>query len=209
MVTAGPTFEAIDPVRYIGNRSTGTMGIALAEELAARGAHVYLVIGPSEAGLPFNMETIKVSTANEMYEASLKYISNSDIIIMAAAVSDYTVEKPEKEKIKKENDLLSLTLTKTKDILSTAGKLKTENQTLVGFALETKDERENALKKLAKKNADLIVLNSLNDEGAGFGKSTNKIIIFDKKGNEYSFSKKFKKEVAKDIINTIINYRND
>jgi phosphopantothenoylcysteine decarboxylase/phosphopantothenate--cysteine ligase len=208
LVTAGPTYEAIDPVRYIGNRSTGTMGIALAEELTARGAYVYLVIGPSEAEIPFNIETVKVSSANEMYEASLKFISNSDIIIMAAAVSDYTPEKPAKEKIKKENDLLSLTLTKTKDILSKAGKLKTEHQTLVGFALETNNERENALKKLTEKNADLIVLNSLNDEGAGFGKSTNKIIIFDKKGNEYNFERKPKKEVAKDIINTIINYRN-
>ena len=208
LVTAGPTYEAIDPVRYIGNRSTGTMGIALAEELTARGAYVYLVIGPSEAEIPSNIETVKVSSANEMYEASLKFISNSDIIIMAAAVSDYTPEKPAKEKIKKENDLLSLTLTKTKDILSKAGKLKTEHQTLVGFALETNNERENALKKLTEKNADLIVLNSLNDEGAAFGKSTNKIIIFDKKGNEYNFERKPKKEVAKDIINIIINYRN-
>lgn len=208
LVTAGPTFEAIDPVRYIGNRSTGTMGIALAEELAARGAYVYLVIGPSAADISYNMEIIKVSSANEMYEASLKYISNTDIIIMAAAVSDYTPAKPAKEKIKKGDDQLSLTLIKTKDILSTAGKLKTEHQTLVGFALETNNERENALKKLTQKNADLIVLNSLNDEGAGFGKSTNKIIIFDRKGNEYNFDRKPKKEVAKDIINTIIRYRN-
>jgi len=208
LVTAGPTYEAIDPVRYIGNRSTGTMGIALAEELAARGADVYLVVGPSDVNIPSNIKTTKITTANEMYEASLKYISNADIIIMAAAVSDYTPEKTSKEKIKKENDQLSLTLTKTKDILSTAGKLKTKHQTLVGFALETNNERDNALQKLTKKNADLIVLNSLNDEGAGFGKSSNKIIIFDKKGNEYKFDKKPKKEVAKDIINTIIHYRN-
>jgi phosphopantothenoylcysteine decarboxylase / phosphopantothenate---cysteine ligase len=207
LVTAGPTYEAIDPVRYIGNRSTGTMGIALAEELAVRGANVCLVIGPSESQIHFGIKTIKVTSAEEMYAASLKYI-NSDIIIMAAAVSDYAPEKPAKEKIKKENDLLSLTLTKTKDILSTTGQSKTEHQTLVGFALETNNERENALKKLTKKNADLIVLNSLNDDGAGFGKTTNKIIIFDKKGNEYNFNKKSKKEVAKDIINTIINYRN-
>ncbi|WP_235906424.1 bifunctional phosphopantothenoylcysteine decarboxylase/phosphopantothenate--cysteine ligase CoaBC [Ginsengibacter hankyongi] len=208
LVTAGPTYEAIDPVRYIGNRSTGTMGIALAEELAARGADVYLVVGPSDVNIPCNIKTKKITTAREMYEASLKYISNTDIIIMAAAVSDYTPEKISKEKIKKESDQLSLTLTKTKDILSTAGKLKTEHQTLVGFALETTNERDNALQKLTKKNADLIVLNSLNDEGAGFGKGTNKIIIFDKKGNEYKFDKKPKKEVAKDIINTIIHYRN-
>jgi phosphopantothenoylcysteine decarboxylase / phosphopantothenate---cysteine ligase len=208
LVTAGPTHESIDPVRYIGNRSTGTMGVALAEELAERGAYVYLVIGPSEADIPCNVEAIRVNSASQMYEASLKYLPNSDIIIMAAAVADYTPEKPAKEKIKKEHDQLSLSLIKTKDILSTAGKLKTKHQTLVGFALETNNERENALQKLTKKNADIIVLNSLNDEGAGFGKSTNKITIFDKKGNEYNFDRKPKQEVAKDIINTIISYRN-
>lgn len=208
LITAGPTYEAIDPVRYIGNRSTGTMGIALAEELASRGAYVRLVIGPSEVQIPYYIETIRVISASEMYEASLKYMSDSDIIIMAAAVSDYTPEKPATEKIKKEENKLPLTLIKTKDILSTAGKLKADHQTLVGFALETNNERENALKKLTQKNADLIILNSLNDEGAGFGKSTNKIIIFDKKGNEYKFDRKLKKEVAIDIINTIISYRN-
>jgi phosphopantothenoylcysteine decarboxylase / phosphopantothenate---cysteine ligase len=208
LVTAGPTHESIDPVRYIGNRSTGTMGVALAEELAERGAYVYLVIGPSEADIPCNVEAIRVNSASQMYEASLKYLPNSDIIIMAAAVADYTPEKPAKEKIKKEHDQLSLSLIKTKDILSTAGKLKTKHQTLIGFALETTNERENALQKLTKKNADLIVLNSLNNEGAGFGKSTNKITIFDKKGNEYNFDRKPKQAVAKDIINTIISYRN-
>ncbi len=208
LVTAGPTHEAIDPVRFIGNPSTGTMGVALAEELAARGAYVHLVIGPSEVRVPSNVETTNVISANEMYEASLKYLSDSDIIIMAAAVSDYAPEDPKKEKIKKEKDKLILKLTKTKDILATAGKLKRQQQTLVGFALETNNERENALKKLEKKNADLVVLNSLNDEGAGFGNSTNKIIIFDRRGNEYKFDTKSKKEVARDIINTIINYRN-
>ncbi|HEY5407413.1 MAG TPA: bifunctional phosphopantothenoylcysteine decarboxylase/phosphopantothenate--cysteine ligase CoaBC [Ginsengibacter sp.] len=209
LVTAGPTYEAIDPVRFIGNRSTGKMGVALAEELAARGAFVHLVVGPSEVKIPSNIEVTKVVSANEMYEASLKYLSNCDIIIMAAAVSDYTPENPEKVKIKKDNDKLTLKLIKTKDILSNAGKLKAPLQTLVGFALETNNERENALAKLTKKNADLIVLNSLNDEGAGFGKDTNKIIIFDKRGNTYEFNKKAKREVARDIINTIINYRNE
>ncbi len=208
LVTAGPTHEAIDPVRFIGNPSTGTMGVFLAEELAARGAHVHLVIGPSEVKISSNVETTNVVSANEMYQASLKYLSNSDIIIMAAAVSDYTPENPTKEKIKKDDDKLILKLTKTKDILANAGKLKTPQQTLVGFALETNNERENALAKLEKKNADLIVLNSLNDEGAGFGNSTNKIIIFDRKGNEYKFDTKTKKEIARDIISTIINYRN-
>ena len=208
LVTAGSTHEAIDPVRFIGNPSTGTMGIALAEELTARGAHVHLVIGPSEVKIPSTIEVTKVVSANEMYEESLRYISSSDIIIMAAAVSDYAPENTEKEKIKKENDKLTLKLVKTKDILSNAGKLKTSEQTLVGFALETNNERENALTKLKKKNADLIVLNSLNDDGAGFGNSTNKIIIFDRRGNEFKFDTKTKKEVARDIINTIINYRN-
>lgn len=208
LVTAGPTHEAIDPVRFIGNPSTGTMGVFLAEELAARGADVHLVIGPSEVKISSNVETTNVISANEMYQTSLKYLSNSDIIIMAAAVSDYTPENPAKEKIKKKDNKLTLTLTKTKDILANAGKLKTSKQTLVGFALETNNEKENALAKLKKKNADLIVLNSLNDEGAGFGSSTNKIIIFDKKGNEYKFDTKSKKKVARDIINTIINYRN-
>ncbi len=143
-----------------------------------------------------------------MYDACLAHLNDSDIIIMAAAVSDYTPEKPSNEKIKKHDDQLLLKLVKTKDILSKAGELKTENQTLVGFALETNNEKENAQKKLTGKNADMIVLNSLNDEGAGFGHDTNKIIIFDKKGNEYKFEKKSKKEVAKDIVNTIINYRN-
>jgi phosphopantothenoylcysteine decarboxylase / phosphopantothenate---cysteine ligase len=208
LITAGPTYEPIDPVRYVGNRSTGTMGVALTEELVARGAHVRLVIGPSEVDIPSNVETVRINSANEMYEESLKYISDSDIIIMAAAVSDYTSAKPAKEKIKKEADHLNITLIKTRDILETAGKMKTELQTLVGFALETNNEKGNALKKLSKKNADLIVLNSLNDEGAGFGKGTNKIIIFDKKGNEYNFDRKSKKAVAEDIVNTIINYRN-
>lgn len=208
LVTAGPTYEAIDPVRFVGNRSTGTMGIAIAEELAARGAEVTLVLGPSEIPVPHNVQTTKVTSAIEMYEASLKYITNSDIIVMAAAVSDYTPDKALKEKIKKDDDILSLQLIKTKDILSKAGELKKEHQTLVGFALETNNEKENALKKLSKKNADLIVLNSLNDDGAGFGLTTNKIIIFDKKGNEYNFNKKSKKEVAIDIVNAIINYRN-
>ena len=208
LVTAGPTREAIDPVRFIGNPSTGTMGVTLAEELASRGAYVQLVIGPSEAKIPLSIGVTKVVSAIEMYEESLKYLSSSDIIIMAAAVSDYTPENPEKEKIKKTNDKLTLKLIKTKDILAEAGKLKTSRQTLVGFALETNNERENALTKLEKKNADLIVLNSLNDDGAGFGNSTNKIIIFDRRGNEFKFDKKTKKEVARDIINTIINYRN-
>ncbi|MEP6951762.1 MAG: bifunctional phosphopantothenoylcysteine decarboxylase/phosphopantothenate--cysteine ligase CoaBC [Ginsengibacter sp.] len=208
LVTAGPTYEAIDPVRFISNHSTGTMGISIAQELAARGAKVRLILGPAEVSVHQDIETIRVRSANEMYDACLAHLDKSDIIIMAAAVSDYTPEKPSKEKIKKGDDELSIKLVKTKDILSKAGELKTTRQTLVGFALETTNEKENALKKLSLKNADLIILNSLNDEGAGFGRNTNKIVIFDKRGNEYNFDKKSKKEVANDIVNAIINYRN-
>ncbi len=208
LVTAGPTYEAIDPVRYIGNRSTGTMGIALAAELAKRGASVQLILGPSEIEVPEDIEVVRVTSAGEMYDAALKHIPASDIIIMAAAVSDYKPEVISKEKIKKENDISSLKLIKTKDILAEAGRLVKDHQTLVGFALETNNAKENALKKLAKKNADIIILNSLKDQGAGFGTTTNKIVIFDKRGNEYKFEKKPKNEVAEDIINVIINYRN-
>jgi phosphopantothenoylcysteine decarboxylase / phosphopantothenate---cysteine ligase len=208
LITAGPTYEAIDPVRFIGNRSTGTMGIALAVEMAKRGADVSVVLGPSQITVPPEIKVKNVTSSHEMYEATIERLPGSDIIIMAAAVSDYTLESPSKHKIKKENDLLSLNFTKTKDILAEAGALKKEHQILVGFALETNNERENALKKLAKKNADMVILNSLNDDGAGFGRDTNKIIIFDKKGKEYNFEKKPKTEVAKDIVNAIINYRN-
>ena len=208
LVTAGPTHEIIDPVRFISNLSTGTMGITIAEELAARGADVSLILGPTEVTVNHNIATIRVRSANEMYDACLAHLDNSDIIVMSAAVSDYTPERPSNEKIKKGEDEILIKLVKTKDILTKAGELKKENQTLVGFALETNNEKENALKKLSGKNADLIILNSLNDEGAGFGRSTNKIIIFDKKGNQYNFDKKSKKDVAGDIVNAIINYRN-
>ncbi|MGH2565024.1 MAG: bifunctional phosphopantothenoylcysteine decarboxylase/phosphopantothenate--cysteine ligase CoaBC, partial [Ginsengibacter sp.] len=209
LVTAGPTHEAIDPVRFIGNLSTGKMGIAIAEELAGRGATVNLVLGPSDIQVDHNIKISKVISAGEMYDASLKYFDNSDIIVMAAAVSDYMPAELSQQKIKKDDDSLSLKLIKTKDILSKAGEIKTDKQTLVGFALETNNEEENAIKKLSRKNADMIVLNSLNDDGAGFGHDTNKIIIFDKKGNQFDFEKKSKKQVAEDIVNTIIKYRNE
>jgi phosphopantothenoylcysteine decarboxylase / phosphopantothenate---cysteine ligase len=208
LITAGPTQEAIDPVRYISNRSTGTMGVFIADEFANRGARVNLVLGPSEVKPSSMVNVTKVISAEEMYNSAIKYFSESDIIVMAAAVSDYAPEKPMSKKIKKESDLLSLSLIKTKDILSQAGKEKKEHQTLVGFALETNNERGNAKEKLARKNADLIVLNSLMEEGAGFGSATNKITIFDKNGNEFNFDKKSKREVAKDIVNAIITYRN-
>lgn len=208
LVTAGPTYEAIDPVRYIGNRSTGTMGVYIAEELANRGAEVQLIIGPSDVDIPLSVTTTKVISALEMFDSVMHSVESCDIIIMSAAVADYTVEKPSIQKIKKYDEELSLKLVKTQDILASVGAIKNKHQTLVGFALETNNEKENAIKKLHNKKADLIILNSLQDEGAGFGKATNKISIFDKKGNQFSFDKKSKKEVARDIINTIITYRN-
>lgn len=208
LVTAGPTYEAIDPVRFIGNHSSGKMGIAIAEELAGRGASVHLVLGPSGVAVDKSINTTKVVSAVEMYDACMKDFSNYDIIVMAAAVADYSPAKQSKEKIKKLENGFSLELVKTKDILAKAGELKSPGQTLVGFALETENERENARAKMSKKNADLLVLNSLRDEGAGFGFDTNKITIFDRQGNEHAFDAKSKKEVAVDIINTIINYRN-
>ena len=209
LVTAGPTYEAIDPVRFIGNHSSGKMGIAIAHELAQRGAEVNLILGPSSLDIPGGINTIKVTSANEMYEATFKFFNKSDVIVMAAAVADYTPKRPATEKIKKQDGDLNLLLTKTKDILSKAGELKTKEQILVGFALETENGKENALKKLSLKNADLIVLNSLTDEGAGFGYSTNKISIFERNGVEHLFEKKLKEEVAADIVNAIINYRNE
>ena len=208
LVTAGPTYEAIDPVRFIGNPSTGTMGITIAEELAARGASVTLILGPTDLPVYPHIETIRVRSANEMYDAFETRLAGSDIMVMAAAVSDYAPEKPSKEKIKKGPDELLIKLIKTKDILARAGELKSESQTLVGFALETNNEKENALSKLENKNIDLIVLNSLKNEGAGFGTDTNKIAIFDKQGNEFHFETKSKKIIAKDIVNTIIQYKN-
>ncbi|MEP6595840.1 MAG: bifunctional phosphopantothenoylcysteine decarboxylase/phosphopantothenate--cysteine ligase CoaBC [Ginsengibacter sp.] len=208
LVTAGPTYEAIDPVRFIGNNSTGKMGIAIAEELAARGAEVFLILGPSLLNISKEINTTKVTSANEMYEATFKHFENCNIIVMAAAVADYMPEETARQKIKKEDELLTLKLIKTKDILLKAGELKTKDQVLVGFALETENEKENALKKMARKNADLIVLNSLKDDGAGFGYNTNKISIFEKNGKEHTFEKKMKKDVAADIVTTIINYQN-
>ncbi len=205
LVTAGPTYEMIDPVRFIGNHSSGKMGIAIAKELIKRGADVILVIGPSEQKVPSEIsEVIRIRSAEEMYNACMERFSSVNIAIMSAAVADYTPVHTVGEKIKKgDNKSLVIELKGTKDILKSLGDTKKEGQILVGFALETRNEKENALKKLQAKNADLIVLNSLRDEGAGFGLNTNKITIFDKNGKEYSFSVKDKSKVAVDIIDTI------
>jgi len=205
MVSAGPTYEPIDPVRFIGNHSSGKMGMAIAEELYARGADVTLVMGPSSINLPANGITyVRVNTAEEMYNACTKQFDKSDIGIMAAAVADYTPVEVGTNKIKKTSGELIIELKKTKDILKSLGEKKSSKQVLVGFALETNNEREYALEKLKNKNADMIVMNSLNNEGAGFGTDTNKISIFDKSGKEFNYELMSKKEVAKNIIDTII-----
>ncbi|HUC83427.1 MAG TPA: bifunctional phosphopantothenoylcysteine decarboxylase/phosphopantothenate--cysteine ligase CoaBC [Flavisolibacter sp.] len=202
LVTAGPTYEAIDPVRFIGNHSSGKMGVAIAEELQRRGAEVTLVCGPvSLNGSASAVKKISVISAEEMYKACLGV--DYDVAVMAAAVADYTPLEVASEKIKKKDGELTLTLKKTKDILASLGKEKTDRQVLVGFALETNNEKANAQKKLAEKNADLIVLNSLNDAGAGFGHDTNKVSLFFKNGDERSLPLKSKAELAKDIVNTI------
>jgi phosphopantothenoylcysteine decarboxylase / phosphopantothenate---cysteine ligase len=205
IVTAGPTYEAIDPVRFIGNHSSGKMGIAIAKELHRCGATVTLILGPSNIELsPNGIQLIRVVSAEDMYNATNKAFENADIAVMSAAVADYTPVTKADQKIKKKEDQFSLTLTKTKDILKSLGEKKKEGQVLVGFALETANEKEYALDKLEKKNADMIVLNSLNDKGAGFGHDTNKITIFSKGGEELRFDTKTKDEVAKDIVDTII-----
>ena len=204
LITAGPTYEQIDPVRFIGNHSSGKMGVAIAEEMKSRGGDVTLVLGPSNIQVNGGIKLIRVTTAADMFNACEKIFPTTDIAIMSAAVADYTPVQIAKEKIMKTENDFAVQLTKTKDILKTLGGLKTKDQILVGFALETNNEKEHALQKLQTKNADMIVLNSLQDAGAGFGHDTNKITIFDKTGNAYPFDIKSKKEVAKDIVNTII-----
>jgi phosphopantothenoylcysteine decarboxylase/phosphopantothenate--cysteine ligase len=205
LVTAGPTYEPIDPVRFVGNHSSGKMGIALARELYDRGAEVTLVLGPVAGRHDLEgLQVINVQTAAEMYDACVGEFPNTDIAVMAAAVADYTPAEVANEKIKKSDEGWSLQFTKTRDILKSLGEQKKKNQVLVGFALETHNEKMNAIGKLNSKNADLIVLNSLQDAGAGFGHDTNKTTIFDKAGNEFSFETKSKTAVAKDIVDVII-----
>ena len=207
LVSAGPTYEAIDPVRFIGNHSSGKMGLSIAKDLVNKGANVTVVLGPSVEKLSDDFTVVKVNSAEEMYNACVSLFPQMDIAIMSAAVADYTPVSMSPQKIKKSEDVFTIDLKRTKDILQQLGAIKKEGQLLVGFALETNNEREFALKKLSDKNADIIILNSLNDAGAGFGKITNKVTIFDKKGNEYQFDTKLKTAVASDIVNTIINYK--
>ena len=205
MVTAGPTYEAIDPVRFVSNHSTGKMGFAIAEEIYLRGANVTLITGPTD--LDINYKGIKVKhvvSAEDMHKACSQIFKEMDIAIMSAAVADYKPTVFATEKIKKKSLDWNLKFTKTEDILSNLGKQKNKHQFLVGFALETNKEKENALHKLQQKNADCIILNSLKDSNAGFGFDTNKITILHKDGTEKKFELKTKKEVAKDIVSYII-----
>ena len=199
LITAGPTYEAIDPVRFIGNFSSGKMGIALANEAVRQGAEVHLVLGPSsEKNIHSQIHLHRVVSAQQMYEAAVTEFPTCDIAILAAAVADYTPETVAPEKIKKKGGNLSLTLVPTVDILASLGKIKT-TQTLIGFALETENEVANAQTKLEKKNLNGIVLNSLRDAGAGFGTDTNKVTFITKE-TQISFPLKTKEEVAKDIL---------
>ena len=202
LITAGPTYEKLDPVRFIGNYSSGKMGFALAEECALRGSEVILIAGPvSLKNNHPNIKRIDVESAQQMYDASIQNFESADVAILCAAVADYRPKEQADAKIKRVDGVdLTLELVPNRDIAASLGKLKKENQILIGFALETNDEQNNALKKIEKKNLDFIVLNSLNDAGAGFQHDTNKISILSRNGNKKDFELKDKKTVAKDIL---------
>lgn len=204
LVTAGPTYEAIDPVRFIGNHSSGKMGFAIAEALYELGADVTLITGPTAEKTNIKLTRIDVTSAAEMLNACTAHFSASDITIMSAAVADYTPVTVAEQKIKKKEDSFNIVLKKTVDILASLGKQKTTAQILVGFALETNHEEMYAKEKLEKKNLDLVVLNSLNDDGAGFKTDTNKITIFNRHLEKISFTVKSKKEVAMDICKEVL-----
>jgi phosphopantothenoylcysteine decarboxylase/phosphopantothenate--cysteine ligase len=207
LVTAGPTRENIDPVRFLSNMSTGKMGYAIAESLAENGALVTLISGPVAVGIRHpNIRLIHVTSAREMFEQSVMNFPDCNAAILSAAVSDYTPVREYKKKIKRRNENLIIELKPTDDIAETLGRMKQQNQVLVGFALESENEINNAVRKIKKKNLDFIVLNSLRDEGAGFGTDTNRVIIIDRDNNIEKFELKLKKEVAKDIITKLEKY---
>ena len=208
LVTAGPTYEAIDPVRFIGNHSSGKMGFEIALAAVNLGANVTLVSGPTHQLVSHSLiKVIPVVTASDMYNKVHQFVKQAHIIIMAAAVADYKPKKTASQKIKKADTTLSIELEKTKDILKSVGEIKT-GQFLVGFALETNNEVEHALKKLRSKNLDLIVLNSLQDEGAGFGHDTNRVTFIDRHNKISTFELKSKSEVAIDLAHKIIDLCN-
>lgn len=205
LVTAGPTHEALDPVRFIGNNSSGKMGFAIAEELANMGADVELVVGPTHLAVHSDkVKVTRVTSAEDMYNACVSHFPSSDITVLSAAVADYRPIHKADQKIKKSESSMTIELTKTKDIAAELGTQKKANQYVVGFALETENETANAEKKIVSKNFDLIVLNSLNDKGAGFGQDTNKITLIDRAGSKMEFPLKSKEDVAKDIVNAIV-----
>jgi phosphopantothenoylcysteine decarboxylase/phosphopantothenate--cysteine ligase len=207
LITAGPTFEALDPVRFIGNHSSGKMGYRIADELASMGAEVILISGPTQQKVRNrDIEVIQVSTADQMFKEVQKLWPMSDFGIFSAAVADYKPKEQEIKKIKKNKEELSIDLVRNPDILKWAGDHKSNQQTLVGFALETNDLLENGRKKLISKNLDFIVLNTLQDKGAGFGVDTNKISILDSHNNLEEFELKPKAEVAKDIVSYLKTY---
>ncbi|WP_020600057.1 bifunctional phosphopantothenoylcysteine decarboxylase/phosphopantothenate--cysteine ligase CoaBC [Spirosoma panaciterrae] len=209
LVTAGPTQEPIDPVRYISNHSTGKMGYAIAKAFAMAGAEVTLISGPTALAVPTaTIQRIPVRSAQEMYEATQAVFSNADIVVLSAAVADYTPAHPADKKIKKKESTFSIELTKTIDIAATLGNQKQTGQLIMGFALETDNELENAIKKLHAKNLDWIVLNSLRDSGAGFGHDTNKITVIDKDNQTYEFALKSKDEVAQDLVGLVVDKLN-
>ena len=204
LITAGPTYEAIDPVRFIGNYSSGKMGVSLAEELSRRGASVKLVIGPSSVKSSEFIERFDVKSADQMFTIVDRFKDQMDIMIMSAAVADFKPKDQAKNKIKKTEGTPTIQLVENPDILSSVGETKRKDQLLVGFALETNNELENAKSKLLRKNLDLIVLNSLNDKGAGFQSETNKVTLIDKRMNVDSFELKSKDMVSKDIVNKLL-----
>ena len=205
LITAGPTQESIDPVRYVSNHSSGKMGYAIAEAFAAAGAHVTLVSGPTALPKPAqNVAFVGVTTAQEMFEATAAHFENAHVVIFAAAVADYTPRVVATQKIKKKEAAFSVELIKTIDIAATLGATKKAGQLLVGFALETDNELVNAKDKLLRKHFDLIVLNSMQDKGAGFAHDTNKITVIDRAGNTKTFALKTKAEVAKDILELVV-----
>jgi phosphopantothenoylcysteine decarboxylase/phosphopantothenate--cysteine ligase len=208
LITAGPTYEAIDPVRFIGNRSSGKMGIALAETLAQRGAEVILILGPSALSTQvIGIQTIRVESAQQMYDNAIQFFPDCDAAILAAAVADYRPQTVATEKIKKKSDTLTIELERTADIAAELGRRKTIKQRIIGFALETHEELANALSKLRRKNMDAIVLNSLRDAGAGFQHDTNKIKIVLDENKIKKFDLKDKKSVASDIADTLKEIR--
>ena len=205
LITAGPTQEPIDPVRFISNHSTGKMGYAVADKFAKAGAEVTLVSGQVALKSPdASIKLVKVRSAQEMYEMTKMYFNEADIIVLSAAVADYTPTVVADKKIKKKEDSFTIELTKTTDIAKTLGQIKRTTQLMVGFALETDNEVENALGKIKSKNLDMIVLNSLQNSGAGFGHDTNKISIIKKDGTMIDFELKSKQEVAMDIVDEVI-----